>query len=98
MISADIISYQACNMLNKNPQNIEGSFTMYSYGRFSNLIIHGIAQQMIDEGCSESQIKEVLSSKLVRWGLDSDEDIFIEYGKQFARKHKFSEQYMDDEK
>lgn len=95
MTTADTIAYQACNLFEKKPKEIDGSFTMYSYYRFSSLIIHGIAQQMIDEGCSEAQIKQVLASKSVRWGLDSDEDMFIEYGKQFARKHGFSEQYKD---
>lgn len=94
-ISASEIAFQACELFPKDKSKIDGAFTMYSYSRFSSCVILGIAQQMIDDGCSEAQIKEVLASKLIRWGLDADEDKFVEYGKQFARDHNFKEEFKD---
>jgi hypothetical protein len=86
--NADLISYQACDLYNKKPAEIEGSFTMYSHSRFASLMIHGIAEQLFDEGCTEKQVKEVLASKSVRWMLDKNEDELINFGKELAKEYE----------
>ena len=95
MTTASNIAYQACNLYDKKPKEIEGSFTMYSHDRFASLIIKGIAEQMLEDGCSEAQIKEVLASKSIRWGLDAHEDDLIDWGKLFAKTLGFKDQYKD---
>jgi len=95
MTTASSIAYQACNLFDKNPKEIEGSFTMYSHDRFASLIIAGIAEQMIKDGCGEAQIKMVLASKSIRWGLDAHEDELIQWGQKFARDCGFKDEYKD---
>ncbi len=96
---ASNIAFLACELFPKAESKYfkehEGTFTMYSYSRFSSLIIQGIAQQMLDNGCSEEQIKAILASKDIRWGLDADEDMLIEWGKNFAERHNFKDQHYE---
>lgn len=68
----------------------ENSFTMYSFDKFSRLIICGMCEQMLSEGCTEDQIKEVLASKHVRWMLDGAEGQLIEIGYKLAQNYNMS--------
>lgn len=81
------IAYQACNMFNKKPAEIKGAFSMYSHDRFSSLIIQGIAKSLIEQGCTEEQVKWVLAHKAIRRMLDGEEDTLIEFGAQLAKEH-----------
>jgi hypothetical protein len=93
---ASSIAFEAVPLYPKSAEDVNKyeenrAFTMYSYERFSSLIIQGIAQEMLSQGRSVDDVKWVLQSKHIRWGLDSMEDQFIELGKEFARKQGFKE-------
>ena len=85
---ASEIAYQACNLYVKTKENIEGGFHMYSHDRFSSLIIKGIANYLLEKGSTEEEIKYVLAHKAIRWGLDADEQMFEDIGKEWAKEHE----------
>lgn len=88
---ASNIAYQACNMYNKKPAEIEGSFTMYSHDRFSSLIIQGIAKELLNQGCTEDQVKYALAHKAIRWMLDGEEETLMQFGAELAKEHNLAD-------
>lgn len=86
--TASQIAYKACNLYVKTKENIDGGFHMYSHDRFSSLIIKGIAKYLLEKGCTEEEIKYALAHKAIRWGLDADEQMFEDLGKEWAKEHE----------
>lgn len=82
------IAFQACNMYQKKTEIIDGFFLMYSHNRFSSLIVQGISKYLLDQGCTEEEVKYALCHKTIRWGLDADEEMFQEFGKKWATDHQ----------
>lgn len=85
---ASKISYQACNMYPKKTEIIDGFFLMYSHDRFSSLIIQGVSKYLLDQGCTEEEVKYALCHKAIRWSLDADEEMLQEFGKEWAKEHE----------
>lgn len=59
-------------------------FSMYSYDRIVQQVLHGMILNMLERGLNENEVVEVLQSKQVRWELDNNDDMLIEVGKKLA--------------
>lgn len=68
----------------------EHPFTMYSYNRFTRLILQGIALQMLEQGSTEEHIRDVLASKHIRWMLDKEEMFLVRIGRNLAKENELA--------
>ena len=67
------------------PVNHDAEWPMYSYDRPATAFWQGIVDGLANEGFTDTQIKEVLQSKLMRWLFDGDGyDKVYELGKAIA--------------
>lgn len=83
------IAYTAYQRFGENPHKDtryeEDSFPMLTYNRFARLIITGMNIEMLSNGFSLDEVREVLRSKQLRWLLDREEDTLIELGRKWAK-------------